>query len=68
MSRSVRSQLRDPSAEEVAAIIAAVEVLWPRAAQEPIAAVDPTDWRFSGRWWSKPHAVQRTRPWVSPSS
>jgi len=67
MSRPGSSNVRGPSPEEVAAIIAAAEVLWPRAPQEAALAVDPTEWRFSGRWWSKPHAVQRTRPWVSPS-
>jgi hypothetical protein len=67
MSRPARSQLRDPSPEQVAAIVAAVEVLWPRAPQEAAVAVEPTGWKFSGRWWSKPHPVQRTRPWVSPS-
>lgn len=40
-----------PSDEEMAAILAAYEALWPR----PDAATTPDDlprWRFAGRWWS----------------
>jgi hypothetical protein len=52
----------EPSAEEVAAILAAIEVAWPR----PVA-VDTVDtaprWRFSGRWWTKPVPLRRNRPW-----
>ena len=50
-----------PEPEEMAAIMAAVEVLWPRAA---IAAPEPAPsrWRFAGRWWSKPIPVRRDRP------
>jgi hypothetical protein len=51
----------EPSDEEVAAIVAAVEVTWPRPA---VAAADqPSRWRFSGRWWSKPVPLRRNRPW-----
>jgi hypothetical protein len=51
-----------PSDEEMAAIAAAIEVSWPRA----VAAGAPTPtprWRFAGRWWSKPIAARRDRPW-----
>ncbi len=51
----------DPSEEEVAAIVAAVEVAWPRPAAAP-AARTPR-WRWSGRWWSKPIPSRRNRPW-----
>ncbi|HWE55984.1 MAG TPA: hypothetical protein VG435_10745 [Acidimicrobiales bacterium] len=52
-----------PSEEEMVAIVAAIEMAWPRPVT--IEAVDePGAWRFSGRWWSKPHTVQRVRPWV----
>lgn len=51
----------DPSDEEVAAIVAAVEVAWPRPAA---ATVDRSPrWRWSGRWWSKPIPQRRNRPW-----
>jgi len=53
-----------PTAEEAAAIVAAVDALWPRpvvteGAQNPLR--DPT-WRFSSRWWSKPMPARRDRP------
>ena len=56
-----------PSEEEMVAIVAAVEMAWPRpvVAAEPVAETGV--WRFSGRWWSKPHTVQRSRPWVERS-
>jgi hypothetical protein len=41
----------EPSDEELAAILAAYEALWPR----PDAATGPgatPRWRFAGRWWS----------------
>lgn len=52
-----------PTDDEVVAIMAAVEALWPR----PVAAVDETparnrSWRFSGRWWSLPLPMRRDRP------
>jgi hypothetical protein len=52
-----------PTDDEVVAIMAAVEALWPR----PVAGSDSTaprntSWRFSGRWWSLPLPVRRDRP------
>jgi cell wall-associated NlpC family hydrolase len=53
-----------PSPEELAAIIAAVEVAWPH----PVAAAAPSarrlPWRWSGRWWAsdRPVAAERRRP------
>jgi hypothetical protein len=52
----------EPSDEEVAAIVAAVEVAWPRAALAGPSSVPPR-WRFSGRWWTKPVPLRRSRPW-----
>ncbi|HET6953378.1 MAG TPA: hypothetical protein VFI47_23570 [Acidimicrobiales bacterium] len=52
----------DPSEEEVAAIVAAVEVAWPRAVVADTATAPPR-WRFSGRWWTKPIPLRRNRPW-----
>lgn len=58
----------------VAALIAQAALeLWPRS-----PAVDPSEevaraaraekaaraWRFSGRWWTRPAAMRRDRPWV----
>ncbi|MBA3604918.1 MAG: hypothetical protein M3487_06320 [Actinomycetota bacterium] len=54
-----------PTDEEAAAIVAALEMLWPRPGHNergtsPRAAA----WRFSGRWWSQPIPLRRARPWV----
>ena len=46
------------------AIVAAVEMAWPRPVIAEAEREEPLTWRFSGRWWSKPHTVQRSRPWV----
>jgi hypothetical protein len=50
--------------EELAAVVAAVEMAWPR----PVAVVPSTErpnpWRFSGRWWARPVASRRDRPWL----
>ena len=52
-----------PTDEEAAAIVAAVEALWPRAIAADPAAKVAGPWRFSGRWWSRPVAARRDRPW-----
>jgi hypothetical protein len=52
-----------PTDEEVAAIVAAVEALWPKAVgveTSPVVRV-PT-WRFSNRWWITPLPRRRERP------
>ena len=41
------------SAEEAAAIVAALELLWPRPV-EASPAGPPGKWRFSGRPWQAP--------------
>jgi hypothetical protein len=51
-----------PTDEELAAIAAAVELSWPRAVVAS-APVEPSRWRFGGRWWSKPIPARRDRPW-----
>jgi hypothetical protein len=53
---------REPTDEELAAIVAAIEVTWPR----PVAArpAGLPRWRFSGRWWTKPVPLRRVRPWT----
>jgi hypothetical protein len=52
----------EPTAEELAAIVAAIEVVWPRPVVTTTAATPPR-WRFAGRWWTKPVPVRRERPW-----
>ena len=54
-----------PSEEELAAIVAAHQVLQRRVV---VVAGDadtarPPAWRYSGRWWSRPVPVRRMRPW-----
>ncbi len=53
-----------PTDEEAVAIVAAMEVLWPRpvvAVSEPVRR--DRSWKFSGRWWARPVAIRRERPW-----
>jgi hypothetical protein len=51
-----------PSDEEMAAIAAAVEVLWPRPVVLDTTPAGPPPWRFSGRWWRRPGAARRQPP------
>ena len=49
----------------LAVIASSVDQAWPRpvvVAEEP-ASSGPA-WRFSGRWWARPTAVRRERPWA----
>ena len=52
----------DPTDEEVAAIVAAIEVATPRAGA-PVAHDGMPRWRWSGRWWTRPIPQRRVRPW-----
>ena len=59
------SRARQPTPAEMAAIVAAVEVAWPRPVVVAAETVDrPPVWRFSGRWWlpRRPVAAGRVRP------
>ena len=51
--------------EIVAAIAAAVELVWPRASVRSAGGQGGPSyvWRMSGRWWSKPIPLRRDRPW-----
>lgn len=53
-----------PTEEEAAAIMAAVEALWPKPVVQSVAEPKPSAWRFSGRWWSRPVPVRRDRPFI----
>jgi hypothetical protein len=53
----------DPTPEEMAAIVAAIEMVWPQpvvVAPQP-GPVSPR-WRFAGRWWARAIPVRRDRP------
>lgn len=62
MSRAV------PTAEEMAAIVAAVELLWPRPEAPAPATPDSATpaWRFSGRWWTARPSAQDPPPRYHP--
>jgi hypothetical protein len=51
----------EPTDEEAAAIVAAIEVGLPRAGAEATPE-QVSRWRWSGRWWSKPVPIRRGRP------
>jgi hypothetical protein len=54
----------NPTDDEAAAVVAAVEVAWPRPAAPAGPPPDQAPrWRFSGRWWAKPVPAARQRPW-----
>ena len=51
---------KEPTTEELAAIVAAIEVAWPR----PVVVDDtrpPSPWRFSNRWWTQRRSVAASR-------
>ena len=51
--------------EVLAVLTASVDQAWPRpVAVVADAAVRPSPWRFSGRWWSRPATTRRDRPWA----
>jgi hypothetical protein len=50
----------------LAVLAAAVDQVWPRPGM--VVAEEPTGgpaWRFSGRWWARPTAQRRERPWTT---
>ena len=48
------------TAQEAAAIVAALELLWPRPVEAPPAG-PPSKWRFSGRPWHAPSSWPAVR-------
>lgn len=53
----------EPTEEELAAIVAAVDAVWPRAGEEfDSKPRRQTPWQTSSRWWSPPVAARRHRP------
>ena len=62
-SVSVTAVSPAPTDDEVVAIMAGVEALWPKPMIVDDAAPErSTAWRFSGRWWAKPVSARRDRP------
>ena len=54
----------EPDPAVLAAIASAVQLAWPRPAAPDERQPVHEAWRFSGRWWNKPVAVSRDRPWT----
>jgi hypothetical protein len=53
----------EPTDEEMAAILAAIEAAWPKPMTgTAVSTNEPPRWRFAGRWWTKPIPVRRDRP------
>ena len=54
-----------PTDDEAVAIMAATEALWPKPVMlfTPEQAQRSASWRFSGRWWARPIAARRERPY-----
>ncbi len=53
-----------PTDEEAAAVLAAVEALWPKPVVMAPPEVDRAlAWRFSGRWWQRDRFARAERPW-----
>jgi len=40
-----------PTDDEVAAIVAAIEMSWPKPAPITTKPPESTAWRYAGRWW-----------------
>ena len=47
----VRIVAEGATEQELAAIAAAYEELWPNPSEARKVPEPPTEWRFSGRWW-----------------
>jgi hypothetical protein len=52
----------EPTDEEAAAIVAAVQLGLPTGAGQSDQVTPVSRWRFSGRWWSRPVPARRARP------
>jgi hypothetical protein len=53
-----------PTDEEAVAIVAAVHAMWPvPVVMSDEQRVRETTWKFSGRWWNRPTASRRDRPY-----
>ncbi|HEV3264125.1 MAG TPA: hypothetical protein VG014_01275 [Acidimicrobiales bacterium] len=49
----------------LAVLAASAELVWPRG--HAVVESEPRGgpaWRFSGRWWARPVASRRDRPWA----
>ncbi len=57
-----------PSNQEMAAIMAAMDALWPRpTVEDEVQHQAQAAWKFANRWWQTSAVAQRNRP-SRPSS
>jgi hypothetical protein len=52
----------EPTDEEAAAIVAAMQTLMSGGGDRGPLRDPVSRWRFSGRWWSRPVPTRRVRP------
>lgn len=52
----------EPTDEEAAAIVAAIQLGLPGGGAGGDGRPPVSRWRFSGRWWSRPVPTRRARP------
>jgi hypothetical protein len=52
----------EPTDEEAAAIVAAMQSLMSGGGEDGPSRELVSRWRFSGRWWSRPVPSRRVRP------
>lgn len=54
---------KDPSQEELVAIVTAVEMAWPRnTVDQDVQKAAEGAWKFANRWWQGSHLMRRGRP------
>ncbi len=54
---------RQPHPRDMAAIVAATEVMWPRpTVEEDVGQTADAVWKFANRWWHGGSVLQRGRP------
>lgn len=63
MSIEIERIKPEPTADETAAIVTFLDEAWPRRPLDEWKSRSTPAWRFSGRWWARPVAARRDRPW-----
>lgn len=61
--QAVTSGPKPPSDLEMAAIVSAVEAMWPKpTVEEDVTETAGAVWKFANRWWQGGSVIQRGRP------
>ncbi len=59
----VRKVKPEPTEEELAAMVAAIDEVWPRpTVEENVVGTAESVWKFANRWWQGSRIGSRTRP------